>query len=288
VRKTGGGREGLEFWSLSSSSVHGNAYLVRSRGAVVLVDCGVGIRRLERQLEGVGVPPSSVDALFISHEHRDHLRALMLANPFSIKHSVPTYGPEAVVRHLEVNSREGLTYQELTTIGSGSVVAVGDLLVTGVGKPHDTEGSLGYLIAEQPDGGRGGETLGIATDLGHVPPEVADAFTGLDHLIFESNHDDELELRSNRPRQLVDRVMGNYGHLSNEQAGRALRKMVRGNTRTVVLSHLSLDCNEPSLALKTVGRHLAEAGYGGRLAVAPASGEKSFKQKTFNRRVTVQ
>ena len=83
---------GIRFWSLASSSVHGNAYLVKSGSTAVMIDCGVPLRRLERSLHGLGIDPLSLDAIYVTHEHGDHTRAMSLKNPFPARYGVPVYG----------------------------------------------------------------------------------------------------------------------------------------------------------------------------------------------------
>jgi len=116
-----------------------------------------------------------------------------------------------------------------------------------------------------------GCSLGLATDLGHVNGRVTDHLAGCTHLILESNHDRQMQLASGRPRSLIERVLSNEGHLSNDQAAAALAKLAAACTRTVLLAHLSLDCNTPDLAKAVADHSLARAGWRGNLQAAPGS-----------------
>ncbi len=252
----------FRFCSLSSSSVYGNSYFVETPGRVrLLIDCGVPIRRLERCLRELGISPSSITAVFITHNHSDHTAALDLRTPFPQKYGIPVYAPGGfwhswIARgDLDVRLRRAIT--------PGNTVDLGACTVTSFLKPHDCAEPVGYTV-------RCGErSLSVVTDLGCVPGPVADAVRDSEYLIFESNHDRDMELNSGRSRWLIYRVLSDTGHLSNEQAARALSGIVSGMTRLVLLSHLSIDCNRPRLAL-----HAASAALSGRcraqIEVAPA------------------
>lgn len=155
------------------------------------------------------------------------------------------------------------------TIDRQGTIQVGSLQVTAFPKPHDCAEPVGFVVAAD------GTRLGIATDLGEVGGEILMALTGCHALIFESNHDPDLERTAGRPAVLVNRVLGKYGHLSNRQAGEALAQLVTAETSIVMLAHLSIDCNTPPLAAGTVGPYLRRSGFRGRLCVAPADGPSS-------------
>jgi phosphoribosyl 1,2-cyclic phosphodiesterase len=106
-------------------------------------------------------------------------------------------------------------------------------------------------------------------DLGHVPDSIERVLTGLTHLVFESNHDVQMERESGRPYYLIRRVLGDLGHLSNGQAAESLSRMVTADTRQVILAHLSIDCNTPEIAKDAVGASLSSAGRNVALHTAP-------------------
>ncbi len=251
----------FRFCSLSSSSVHGNSYFVETPGgARLLVDCGVSIRRLERYLDEMGVPPSSITAIFVTHSHRDHIAALDLKTPFAEKYGVPVYAPAGFWRSWA--PRGDLDESLRCTIEPGSPVDVGACVVTAFRKPHDCVDPVGYTVR------CGDHSISIVTDLGCVPESVADAVRSSQYLVFESNHDREMELNSSRSRWLILRVLSDIGHLSNEQSARALSGIVSSETRLVLLSHLSLECNTPELALCAATRLLSSRS-AARIEVAP-------------------
>jgi len=257
-------KPGLRFCSLSSSSVHGNAYLIESSGGTrILVDCGVRLLRLQDYLEDLGVEPESLHAILLTHEHGDHIRGLLTRRPFAVRHRVPVLAPAGLWAAWPYDWEEHLPGLA-RTVPVARTFAVGDLNILAFPKPHDAAAPVGYLIEHR------GLRLGVLTDLGHVPPAITRLLHGADGLIFESNHDREMELRSGRDWSLIERVLGNYGHLSNEQAAVALSDIVTVRTQAVLLGHLSMDCNRPDLARAAVAAALGRTDWHGYLEVAPA------------------
>ncbi len=250
----------LHYRSLASSSRYGNAYLVRSPQRCVLIDCGMPCRRLEEALSACGVSPVSLDAIFVTHEHGDHIRALALKRPFSHRHQIPVYGPSDFWR-LWANKGWCCRYSQV--IEPGQTLELGDMEISCFGKPHDTVQPVGYQVQTRH------ERLAILTDLGHLPAAVVPWLRGNEHLVLESNYDPQLQESSGRPRSLIERVTGERGHLSNPQAAGALLDLVTSTTQTILLAHLSLDCNTPGRAATSARRALDQVSFSGRLAVAP-------------------
>ncbi|NPV70179.1 MAG: MBL fold metallo-hydrolase [Firmicutes bacterium] len=252
----------IRFCSISSSSVYGNCYFVESPGGMrILIDCGVTLRRLERYLAEMGVAPESISAIFVTHDHGDHTAALEIRNPFAARYRIPVYATRGFWQRW-VN-RDRIDSDLKRTITPGSGVDLGDCRVKAFLKPHDSIEPVGYTVCCD------GRALSIVTDLGCVPPEVADAVRDSTHLIFESNHDRAMELSSGRAARLIYRVLSDVGHLSNDQAARALSEVVTHETRVILLSHLSLDCNRPQLALRAANSALARR-FDVDVEVAPA------------------
>jgi len=195
--------------------------------------------------------------VLLTHGHHDHVRALKLKNPFTVKHRVPLYASEPLLGLLAGWCCTG------EALRPGRVERVGGLDVLPFLKPHDADDPLGFVLDD------GESRLAVLTDLGRVPPEVLALLRDTTYFIFEANHDVDMERASSRPLHLVQRVLGEYGHLSNDQAGEALAAAVGPGTRMVLLAHLSDECNTPRLAYETVNGYLDRAGYGGGLCVAP-------------------
>jgi phosphoribosyl 1,2-cyclic phosphodiesterase len=257
---------GLRLASLASSSNYGNCYLVEGPGPTrILIDYGARQRRLEAGLARLGIAPGTIDAVLLTHEHGDHTYCLSLRRPLLAAYGVPLHAHQAIWSSCPaVHSylRCGGARAE-RTLAAGQKLNIGSLEITPFATPHDASSSLGFRI--NADGCR----LGVATDLGHVSAGVARHLYDCDMLVIESNHDREMEMRSGRPWPLIERVLGDRGHLSNEQAAAALRDLVTGRTRAIMLAHLSLECNTPAIAVDASASALARSGWRGAVCAAP-------------------
>jgi phosphoribosyl 1,2-cyclic phosphodiesterase len=254
----------IRFVSLCSSSQYGNAYLIEGpQGDRILIDCGVRLRRLEKILSDLQVDPQTIKGIFLTHEHQDHTMALKIKTPFPQRYRIPVYatGEFWGATKNSIGCLDGHLSRRIPRSGN---LRIGEFTILPFVKPHDAVDPVSFLIRSRQT------QVGVVTDLGCVPDSLIDVLKGSEYLIFESNHDPELELNSGRDYHLVRRVLSNHGHLSNEQAGKALARIVNRHTRGVLLAHLSLDCNRPELAEQVVGRELRTVNYRGVLKVAPA------------------
>ncbi len=225
-----------------ASGSRGNATLVEfGRGGLfgptrLLVDAGLSARELERRLEGLGVPPASIDAVLLSHEHDDHARGI---ERFSRRHRVPVLCTRATLDALD---RSPSHFDRWHRLQPGSPLDVGGVVVEPFSVPHDAADPLGFVLSA------GGVRFGIATDLGHATPLVVERLRGCDVLMIESNHDDRLLQTGCYPWQLKQRVAGRLGHLSNHEAAALIGEVAGGGCRFVVLAHLSEHNNTRELA----------------------------------------
>ncbi len=250
-------------YSLCSSSRSGNCYLLLGRHGVILVDCGSTNRHLRVCLEDLGLDIASLGACLVSHSHPDHTRSLR----FLQRHGVPVLAREATCEALNAGKA---VHQQLTTLCMGGSTALpGGFSVRSWEVPHYAQDSSCGFVVTCAD-----ETCTIITDAGSVPDDLINAARGSTYIICESNHD-ETRARSQIPFDggrsrpfwvLQHRSLGPLGHLSNDQAGYALSKMVSSETRAVLLCHLSEDFNTPQVALRTAREALG--GWGGALEVA--------------------
>lgn len=227
----------LRFRSLGSGST-GNATLVEvhSAGRVsrLLVDCGFGIRQLDARLTRAGVAASDIDAVFITHEHSDHIGC---AHAFSRKHGAAVWMSEGTWLATGAPDYAG----RLHFARDGQDIVVGDLMLTPFTVPHDAREPLQLRCTD------GARTLGVLTDLGHASAHVMARLQGLQALVLESNHDPELLAQSSYPPFLKRRVGGNYGHLSNQAAAEIARAVHHAGLRHVLAAHLSEQNNRPEL-----------------------------------------
>lgn len=223
----------LRFALLGSGS-RGNATVVEGGGVRVLVDCGFAVRELESRAQGIGMDPGSLAGILVTHEHGDHIGGVAR---LARAHKVPVYLTRGTAA-----AREDWAGCTLTYISPHAAFSIGALDVQPFPVPHDAREPCQFVFAH------GGRKLGIVSDLGRGTPHVARSLDACDALLLECNHDPDMLARGPYPDSLKRRVGGDWGHLSNAQAGDLLRGIDRGRLRTLVLTHLSEQNNTPELA----------------------------------------
>jgi len=254
------------------SSSGGNSTFVADGATRILIDTGnlPIFTHIRRTLAEIGEDWHDLDAILISHAHGDHLNS----NTFSIafRTGTPVYVPTAMADRLDDGWREA-AWPFLSRCRAAGLVrpmdgstSIGDLAITTCALPHDSKPTRGFVLT-----GRRGRRVGVATDLGHCPPSVVKRLRDCDVLVFEANHDVQMEWESDRDQALIERNLGPRGHLSNAQSAEALCEIIgasRRRVRCVFLAHISQECNRPALACRTVARALVRAGLKG-VAVEP-------------------
>ena len=248
------------FQTLASGS-GGNAALLSHRETRLLIDMGISCRRVCQGLAQAGVRPEELAGVVITHEHSDHIGGLAT---YIKKYRTPIFCTPGTGRQLAY--RLAGVEELLRPVPMGETADVGACEVTLLPTSHDCRESAAFHIAG-PDG-----AVGYLTDTGYIIDETGRRLLGADLLVLESNHDEDMLLAGPYPYALKKRVMGPQGHLSNRAAALYAVDAARFGARTILLSHLSRDNNTPALALETVGRPLAQAGWTGRLAVSPRDG----------------
>jgi phosphoribosyl 1,2-cyclic phosphodiesterase len=243
---------------LSSGSL-GNALLVASDKARVLVDMGTPQRSLKSGLKHAGVAPEDVTAILLTHTHKDHFSNVAVG--FCLAREIRVYSSEENLTYLarHMPGFRKLVDSGLTQPIDGETLQLGDIAVEAFDVPHDAAGRcLGYRLEIGP--ARARRSVAVATDLGHMPPDCLAWFVDADLVVLESNHDPEMLWASRRPPELIERIAGPEGHLSNRDSAEAAAEIVGrshpGKVKHLVLAHLSRDCNRPDIALEAHA-HLA-------------------------------
>jgi phosphoribosyl 1,2-cyclic phosphodiesterase len=243
----------LRFTSLASGS-GGNATLVEAwsreheRPTRLLVDCGLPPRRLAAALARRGLAPGDLDAVFVTHEHSDHVggvRALRRRHGVIVWASAGTWSAAAGRDAGEAAPAAGVARH-------GEAITIGALVLMPFAVPHDAAEPLQVVVSD------GQRRLGIVTDLGEPTEAVARALQGCDALLLECNHDRERLANGPYPTWLKRRIGGARGHLANEQSAALLAACRHDGLRHVVAAHLSRHNNEPALALAALRGALAE------------------------------
>ena len=243
----------MEFYTIASSSA-GNASLVCHEDTHILIDVGVSCRRITQSLAVLNLTLEDIDAILITHEHIDHVRAL---GTLQKKCAVPLYASRGTAAALDYPA------ERVHAFAPGDALTVGSLRALPFRTSHDARESVGYRI-ESGDG-----SLAVLTDTGCITDEAHDLALGADTLLLEANHDVELLTTGPYPYPLKRRILGEYGHLSNEAAAEFAVECVRAGTSDILLAHLSGENNTPDLAEYAVGRALQARGLSVRLAAAP-------------------
>ncbi|TCJ19614.1 MBL fold metallo-hydrolase [Flaviaesturariibacter flavus] len=232
----------LRFASINSGS-NGNCYYVGNDQDAILVDAGISCREIERRMQRLGLSLQSVRAIFISHEHSDHIRGLpTLLKKFRI----PLYITAATLRGSGM-----YLYEDLLRDFSGlEEVRIGSLRVRPFSKIHDAADPYSFTVS------CGAATVGVFTDLGRACPNLVSHFSQCHAAILEANYDEEMLEKGNYPWHLKRRIRGGQGHISNREALEVFRAHRPAHLRHLVLGHLSQNNNHPELVSALFEPHM--------------------------------
>ena len=239
----------MKLMSIASSS-KGNSIFVGSENTSLLVDAGITLKRIEEGLRTIGRTGQEIDGILITHEHSDHIKGLPV---IARKYGIPIYATRGTISAiLELLAKEHMDPSLFCEIEPDTAFSVGDIQVTAHSVWHDAREPVCYTMES------GGKKISIATDMGAYDSDIVDALTDSDALLLEANHDVRMLEAGSYPYPLKQRILGRYGHLSNEACGRLLKSVLNDHLKHVLLGHLSKDNNFPELALATVSE---EIGY---------------------------
>lgn len=224
------------FLSLSSGS-SGNCSVISDGKTVLLSDCGISAARLEELLTSVGVSPSSLSAILITHEHSDHVKG---AGIVSKRYGLPVFATKET--HLAMQN-ERIPEQNIKYISPDTDFEIGTIGVKAFSIPHDAVNPVGYSFFY------GKTKISVATDMGHMSDYILNNIKGSIAVILESNHDIDMLKNGHYPFFLKKRILGDFGHLSNKIASETAVELLKSGTKHIMLGHLSADNNSPKLAI---------------------------------------
>ena len=229
--------------SIASGS-SGNCIYVGSEHSHILVDAGISNKRIEQGLNEIGLKGSELDGVVITHEHSDHIKGLgVLAR----KHHVPIYGTKETLEEVAANTKLGEYPKELLhPVLPDADFQIGDLTLEPFSIHHDAANPVAYRVSHES------KSVAVATDMGHFDQYIIDHLQGLDALLLEANHDVNMLETGPYPYYLKRRILGDHGHLSNENAGRLLNYILNDKLKHILLGHLSKENNYARLAYETV------------------------------------
>lgn len=247
----------MRSWVLGSGS-QGNAVLLEADDGYVLVDAGFAVRELTVRLRAIGITPGSVEAVILTHEHADHAR--------SAAAGARSFGWRVYASPLTIACTAELRGTGATAVIPGERIALSTMDFSTVSVPHDAAQPVAVIATSR----RTGVRTGVAYDLGTSTTALRRALADLDVLIVEANHDPGMLRAGPYPPSVAHRIAGPRGHLSNTAAAELASAVAHQGLAHVVLAHLSLNCNEPALAVRAVAAAL-RGGVRGAIPVSVSS-----------------
>lgn len=234
-----------------ASGSKGNSTYVESKEAKILIDDGLSLRQIEGRLKKIGVLPEEIDAIFLTHEHSDHLYGVRF---FLKKYTnCKLFVPE-IAKELNISSILSLNEEQIEWFNK-KVFMYKDIKVCPFVLPHDSNFCVGYSFIFS------NIKVSYATDLGFVSDDTLKSLMGSKVLYLESNHDENILSQNPKyPLHTKKRILGKWGHLSNITCANTLVKLYPSGVEQVILSHLSMENNSPELAYNTVKNILQKNG----------------------------
>jgi len=237
----GGVSMSLYIASLNSGS-NANCYYIGNGQEALLVDAGLSCRETERRMKQLDLPMENVKALFVSHEHADHISGVP---GLAKKHQLPVYITAATLRHSAIP----LEPSQVRSFRHGKTVPIGKLSVTPFRKSHDAADPHSFMVSGQ------GVNIGIITDIGYACKRVMKYFSQCHAAFLESNYCGDMLEKGGYPHYLKKRISGDEGHLSNAQALELFLQYRSPQLQLLILSHLSKNNNKPELVEKLFAPH---------------------------------
>jgi phosphoribosyl 1,2-cyclic phosphodiesterase len=233
----------LGFCPLASGS-KGNCIYLGTAKTKILIDAGISTKAIRERLSAIGVSLEEIDAILITHEHIDHIRALDI---LGAKLGIPVFANSDTAKAIHGTLDKSPKFKIFST---GESFEFADLEIHPFSIQHDAVDPVAFTIKTAA------LKLGFCADLGFATTLVANQLKGCDYLYLEANHEPSMVHACARPQDYKKRVLSRQGHLSNGECADLLELIYHGGLRHVHLAHLSSECNSPELALKTIADKL--------------------------------
>lgn len=229
--------------SIASGS-SGNSIYMGTDNTHILIDAGISGKRITSALEEMQITGNDINALFITHEHIDHIKGVGV---ICRKFGIPVYATYETINEIRNNKSVGKIDESLfNVVFPDTEINIGDIKVTAFNTSHDAVNPVGYRLSA------GDKSAALVTDLGEYDDYIVSNLQNLDAIFIEANHDIRMLQTGPYSYELKRRIMGARGHLSNEDGGRLLSRILHDNMKHVILSHLSHENNYPHLAYEAV------------------------------------
>ncbi len=239
----------FKFCSLSSGS-SGNSEYIETEHSKILVDAGFSGKAIEKLLDSINVNPTELDAIFVTHEHSDHIKGIgVLSRRFDIP----------IIANAEtwyaMDSKIGkIKDKNIYIFENNRHIEFKDLDVLPIKTSHDSANSCGFVFSKDD------KKLSIVTDTGIIESSVYEEIKDSNLFFVEANHDIDMLKYGSYPMALKERILSDYGHLSNDACANLLGDILTGNHEIVQLAHLSIENNTPAKAFETVNDYLRSLG----------------------------
>ncbi len=241
----------IRFMSLSSGS-SGNCYYLGTDENGILIDAGIPVKQIKSILKSVGVPFEKIMAVFVTHDHADHIKSL---GNLGEKCFIPIYATKET--HEGIRKNYCMTDKLHTSahfVEKNYPIQFHEFLITPFEVSHDGTDNVGYHIEV------GGKTFCFVTDLGQITEEVSSNISTAQYLVMEANYDEDMLRMGRYPKFLKDRITSPVGHLCNKTTALFLAENFPADLRYIWLCHLSGENNHPEIAYKTVEFELRNKG----------------------------
>ncbi len=234
------------------SGSSGNAVYVEADETKILIDCGIAGKAASDRLCSIGVDPSELSAILVTHEHIDHIRGVGV---MSRRFNLPIYASAGTWNGM-IETIGNISHEKIHYIAADTPFSVGDAVIFPFATSHDANESLGFTVSN------GKKCVSLATDLGTVDKYIYDNVKGSDLMVLEANHDEQMLKYGPYPARLKQRISSDWGHLSNKLCGALCGRLLSedGSEKKIILGHLSNENNTPAKAFDTVKRSVEYAG----------------------------
>jgi len=251
------------FIAALNSGSNGNCYYIGNEEEAIFIDAGLACSEIEKRMQRLGLPMQRVKAIFISHEHKDHIFGVPV---LAKKYKLPVYITPTTHKHGGMRISENQVFN----FSQGNDVQIGKLLISAFTKSHDAVDPHSFIVCS------GEVTVGIFTDIGKPCKQLIHHFRQCHAAFLEANYDEDLLQRSSYPYFLKQRIQGDEGHLSNRQALDLFNQYRPPFMSHLILSHLSKENNSPAIVENLFTEHAGEI----KVVVASRVAETSLYQIT--------
>ncbi len=233
----------MKVCSIASGS-SGNCLYIGDKDTNILIDAGISRKKIVDGLGKIGINPRQIDGILITHEHIDHIRGInMMVKMFDI----PVYATGSTLDYIRTKDQQGvISMNHLYEVHPDKCIALKNMEIMPFSISHDAADPVCYTVYS------GGHKVGVATDLGIYNEYTVDHLLGSELLVLEANHDISMLEAGRYPYNLKRRILGKKGHLSNDDSGRLLCRLLNKGLKYTFLAHLSKENNYPALAYQAV------------------------------------